>query len=64
MTVRVLLEIGLELLAPVAVLDGIPEGKIEFVYCDFLGNWRRGRERGGINPGFGERGKGALRVFL
>jgi hypothetical protein len=43
-----LLEVGLELLPPVTVLDGIPEGKIKFVNCDFLGcssRWWRGTRK-------------------
>jgi hypothetical protein len=62
--VRMLLEVGLELLAPVTVLDRIPEGKIKFVNCDFLGCWRRGRVRGCIKPGSGERGEGTRRILL
>ena len=67
MAVRMLFQIGLKLLASIAVLDGVPEGKIESLRGDFLGCRRRGlcgRERGGIKPCSGERGKGTLRILL
>ena len=48
MAIRMLLKVGLKLLASVAVLDGIPERKIERLRGDFLGcrrggTWRRPR---------------------
>jgi adenylate cyclase len=56
-------QIGPKLLTSIAVLDGVPEGKVESLCGDFLGRRRRpacGRGRGGIKPCSGERGKGTL----
>src|ERR1700674_3339726 len=67
MAVRMLFQIGLKLLASVAVLHGIPESKIESFRGDFLrcrcrGTWRR--EGGCIDLCSGERGEAALRILL
>ena len=67
MAVRMLFQIGLKLLTSIAVLDGVPEGQVESLRGDFLGRRRRwacGRERGGIKPCSGERGKGTFRIPL
>ena len=46
--IRMLLQVGLKLLAPIAVLHGVPESKIEnfrgiFLGCRRGGTWRRER---------------------
>jgi len=67
MAVRMLFQIGPKLLTSIAVLDGVPEGKVESLCGDFLGRRRRsacGRGRGGIKPCSGERGKGTFRIPL
>ena len=53
MPIGMLLEVGLKLLAPVAVLDGIPEGKVESVGGDLL--WCR-------RAGIGESAAASSRV--
>src|ERR1700730_1498270 len=62
-----LLKVGLKLLAPIAVLHGVPESEIEsfrggFLGCRCRGTWRR--ERSCIEPCSGERGKGTFRILL
>jgi hypothetical protein len=67
MAIRMLFQIGLKLLTSIAVLNGVPEGKVESLCGDFLGRRRRWaceRERGGIKPCSGKRGKGAFRITL
>jgi hypothetical protein len=64
---RMLLEVGLKLLPPIAVLHGIPKSKIESFRGGLLGCGRGktwGRKRSGIKPCSGKRGKGALRILL
>src|ERR1700680_3932119 len=65
--IRMLLEVGLKLLAPIAVLHGVPESEIEsfrggFLRCRCRGTWRA--ERRCIEPCSGERGKGTFRILL
>ena len=65
--IRMLFEVGLELLAPIAVLHGIPESKIESVRGGIRGRWRRRvrrRKRGRIKSCSGERGESTLRILL
>jgi hypothetical protein len=64
---RMLLEVGLKLLPPIAVLHGIPKSEIESFRGGLLECRRRGicgRKRGCIKPCSGKRGKGALRKPL
>src|ERR1700738_2284331 len=65
--IRMLFEVGLELLAPIAVLHGIPESKIESVRGGIRGRWRRRvrrRKRGRIKSCSGERGESTLGILL
>ena len=58
---------GLELLAPIAVLHGIPESKIESVRGGIRGCWRhrvRRRKRGRIKSCSGERSESTPRILL
>ena len=66
MAVRVLIEVGLNFLAALAVLNRIPESEIQSCARRVI----RGRHRGtgsGVHPflhsGAGERSKGALRIL-
>jgi hypothetical protein len=62
-----LLEVGLKLLPPIAVLYGVPESEIESFGSSILGCRRSGscgRKRGCIKPCSGKRGKGARRILL
>jgi hypothetical protein len=68
MPIRVLIQIGFELLGAVAVLDRFPEGEVEWIWDGFGGRVRRlvrrcrlGRE---IAAGPGQRGEGAVRILL
>ena len=65
--IRMLLEVRLKLLPPIAVLHGIPKSKIESSRSGLLGCRRSGicgRKRGCIKPCSGKRGKGAFRITL
>ena len=67
MTIRMLLEVRLKLLPPIAVLHGIPKSKIESFRSGHFGCRRCGicgRKRGCIKPCSGKRGKGAVRILL
>src|SRR5205085_9741126 len=66
-TIRMLLEVGLKLLPPIAVLYGIPESAIASFRSGLLRCPCRGicgRKRGCIKPCSGKRGKGAVRILL
>jgi hypothetical protein len=57
MAIWMLLQVGRKLLASIAVLDGVPEGKIESISYRIRWCWRHSfgrRERGGITPRSGE----------